>query len=194
MGKGFKFNETAMANVYEILPFESADKRGCLTKFYSSEIFNEFGVKFYPSESLLIKSRKYVLRGLHYQREKEISKLITCISGHLFSVILNMNSEEPEFGKWKSVELKEGSQLYVPCGYAFGTFALQDSIMICQCSEKTYAQFDEGVKWDDPDLNIKWPIDVTVCNPIISEKDNNLQRFKDYVNKRKCCLTKGALT
>jgi len=131
-------------------------------------------------------SHKGVIRGLHFQKIKEQTKLVRCIQGHIYDVIVDLRRESPTFKQWQSFDLssENNNELFVPEHFGHGFIALEDSIVSYKCGEMFYNEYDSGIIWNDPDINIYWPIDKVggIEKIIISEKDKNLQTFKDFYN------------
>lgn len=169
-----------LQGIYEIRPFCAEDNRGGLIKAFSHEFFQAYGMEFGIKETLLIESKKNVLRGLHFQREKPVAKLLSCVSGWIYVGILDVGRDSNDFGKWISCELKPGEQLFVPGEYGVGTYAMEDSLFLCMNGEKMYPDLDDGIRWDDPTVAVQWPCRELGRNPIVSEKDRNLQTFTMY--------------
>ena len=94
---------------------------------------------------------------------------------------MDIRKESPLFGRWISEELSEDNnlELLVPAGFAFGTLAMEDSLLSCICGERFYAEYDSGIRWDDPDIAVRWPLSRGQ-KPILSEKDKALQFLKEY--------------
>lgn len=180
----FECCELSLAGVMLITPFSYSDNRGEMVKDYSKEFFDMNGIDFQPIETIYIHSRKSVLRGLHFQREKEQPKLVRCISGSIWAAVVDLRVDSPTLGKWLSVELNQmnGKEVFVPGGFAFGTLALEDSFISCKCGEAYYAEYDGGIRWNDPLLDVRWPLDSLENTPIISNKDIQLQSFRDYLD------------
>ena len=164
----YDFTELSLSGVFQITPFSSTDNRGMLVKDYSQKLFKEKGIEFEPVETLCIYSNCNVLRGLHFQRGKGQAKLLRCVSGLIWAVVVGE-------------ELTPEKELFVPGGFALGTYALQDSILECKCGEKFYAEYDDGIRWDDGDLNINWPIKINFGELIISDRDKELPSFQHYI-------------
>jgi len=181
MVQQFCFEKTEFPEVIRIMPFCASDGRGRAVKDYAAELFAENGISFVPVETLYIESRQGVLRGLHFQRVKQQPKLIRCLKGNVWSAVVDIRKGSPVFGRWISEELSEdnGVALYVPGGFAFGTLAIQDSLLSCKYGEKFMAEYDDGIRWDDPDINVRWPVNQ-VQGLIVSEKDRALQSLKKY--------------
>lgn len=180
MNTNYKFEEQRISGVYVITPFSSSDFRGAGIKDFSEEVFKQNGICFQPKEILTIKSKRGVLRGLHFQRVKEQAKLIRCISGRLWCAVVDIRKERATFGQWLSVDINEEMEIYVPGDCAVGTLALEDSLMLCTYDEKYYREYDDGIRWDDKDIGVEWPLDQIGGSPLISEKDRFLGSFQNF--------------
>lgn len=180
MAKFLVFESFDIPNVQLIDGFESNDDRGGNAKCFSYYELLKNDIDFMPLEILTIKSKKNVVRGLHFQKEKGQTKLISCISGRLFVVVVDLRMNNATFGKWCSVILTKPSQsIYIPAGCAVGTMALVDSVFSCACGENIYIpEYDAGIRWNDPDINILWP-QCEGITYIISDKDANLMTLKE---------------
>lgn len=180
MAKTFLFDSFDIPEVQLIDGFESNDDRGGSTKSFSYSELIKNGIDFMPLEILTIYSKKNVVRGLHFQREKGQTKLISCISGKLFVAVVDLRVNNMTFGKWCSVIINKPSQsIYIPAGCAVGTMALADSAFICACGENVYIpKYDAGIRWDDPDINILWPQCEGIAH-ILSDRDTNLMTLKE---------------
>lgn len=181
MVQQFQFERTEFPEVVRITPFSASDDRGALVKDYASGLFAENGIPFEPVETTYIESRQGVLRGLHFQRVKQQPKLIRCLKGNVWSAVIDIRKESPTFGMWMSEELSEsnGIELFVPAGFAFGTLTMENSLLSCKCGERFYAEYDGGIRWDDPDISVRWPLSLGQ-EPILSRKDRDLQSLKEY--------------
>lgn len=119
-------------------------------------------------------SSKNVLRGLHYQVNPYAQgKLVSCISGEIFDVVVDLRKESPSFGRWAGLILSETNlkQLWIPEGFAHGFLSLKDKTKVLYKTTNFWNKHAErSLKWDDPVINIKWPL--LKSNPIISEKDS----------------------
>lgn len=183
----FEFCETEIKGLFEITPFNADDIRGCFTKDYSREIFEQNGIKHDLAEVFYSTSKKCVIRGLHFQRVKEQAKLVRCISGHIFDVVVDLRVGSPTFKKWLGFELNEENrkEVLVPVGCAHGFLTLDTATVSYKCSECFYAEGDDGVRWDDPDIGIDWGLERIggTDKVILSEKDSRLQSFKEFTEK-----------
>jgi dTDP-4-dehydrorhamnose 3,5-epimerase len=123
---------------------------------------------------------KGVLRGLHYQNPPVAqAKLVRVIKGAVYDVIVDLRKGSPTYGKWEGFELTANNylMLFVPRGFAHGFCTLEDYTEFQYKCDNIYTPKSEGaIAWNDPDLNIYWPIE----NPILSEKDSKAQKFADF--------------
>ena len=159
------------------------DERGESVKSYTQFDFQQQLVGFSPIETLWIHSNKGVLRGIHFQHTQEQSKLIYCIQGEIFGIIVDLRQKEKTFGQWCSVELQTSQECFVPSGCAFGSFALQDAQMLVQYGNNPYiSHHNTGIRWDDRDLSIPWPLQSFGGKPILSSLDRSLPSFQDFLS------------
>ena len=185
MIKNFGFKETAIKGLLEITPFNADDVRGCFTKDYSKEFFEANGIKHDLQEVFYTTSHKGVIRALHFQREKQQPKLVRCITGHVYDVVVDMRGNSPTFKQWLGFDLigEKHNEILVPAGCAHGYLVLEPSIVSYKCSEKFYGEFDGGIKWDDSDVGVKWPLEKIggLENLILADKDKELPSFKEFI-------------
>lgn len=167
-----KFFETSLPGCVVIEPEPVRDGRGQFARVYCAEEFKEFGLNTQWAQSNLVQSVGVgVLRGLHLQRSpmQEV-KLVRCIRGAVWDVVVDLRSESPTYSKWFGIELSATSQkaIYVPQGFAHGYVTLQaESDVMYMVSTMYSPDHEVGVAWDDPDIGIEWPISPK----LISEKD-----------------------
>lgn len=186
MVQNFNFKECEIEGVYLIETFNAEDNRGCFTKDYSKEIFEKNNISHNLSEVFYTTSYKGVIRALHFQRIKQQPKLVRCISGRIWDVVVDLRKNSPTFKKWISFELRGDvyNEILIPAGCAHGYLVLEDSIVSYKCAEKFYGEYDDGIRWNDPDISISWPVEQ-IGGPdkvILSNKDLNLQSFADFLN------------
>lgn len=183
----FEFRETEIKGLFEITPFNADDIRGCFTKDYSREIFEQNGIAHELMEIFYTTSHKGVIRALHFQREHQQAKLVRCITGHVYDVVVDLRLESPTFKKWLSFDLigEKHNEILVPGGCAHGYLVLEDSIVSYKCNEKFYGEFDDGIIWNDPDIAVNWQFERVggEQNLIIADKDKGLQSFKEFMRK-----------
>jgi dTDP-4-dehydrorhamnose 3,5-epimerase len=180
----FHFQELELKGAYLIQPFYATDERGGLIKDYNIDMFRANGIDHELKEVFYTISRRGVIRAQHFQRVKEQAKLVRCISGHVYDVIIDLRKDSETFGKWLGFDLTGDNRrsLFVPQGFGHGYLVIEDSVVSYQCGEVFYGEYDTGIKWDDPDMGIEWPLERIggIENLILSEKDTNLQSFAEF--------------
>ena len=183
----FEFKKTEIGGLIEVTPFNADDIRGCFTKDYSKEVFEQNGIHHDLQEVFYTTSHKGVIRALHFQRVKQQPKLVRCIYGHVYDVVVDMRKNSPTFTKWMGFDLigEKHNEILVPAGCAHGYLVLEPSIVSYKCSEKFYGEYDGGIKWNDPDINVQWPLDKIggIKNLILADKDKNLPSFKEFIEQ-----------
>lgn len=184
MSNPFEFKENQLKGSYLINPFVQQDSRGLFIKDFVWEAYHKtLGIN--PlREVFYTHSKKGVLRGLHLQTVKQQAKLVRCLSGKIFDVIVDLRKDSKTFGQYEIFELKgdEPTVLYVPKHFAHGYYVVEDAIVSYQADEDFYAEYDTGILYNDPDLRIPWPVhdDRKI---VLSKKDQNLESFKSYCMK-----------
>ena len=185
----FEFHLTELPGVMAIAAFNADDIRGCLTKDYSKEVFEANGIHHDLAEVFYTTSHKGVIRALHFQRVKQQPKLVRCISGYVYDVIVDLRPDSPTFGQWRSFHLtgENSNMLLVPKYFGHGYLVIEDSVVSYKCAEVFYGEGDSGIMYNDPDIGIEWPFELIGGkeNLIISEKDLNLMSFSEYTEKMK---------
>jgi dTDP-4-dehydrorhamnose 3,5-epimerase len=173
--------ETIIEGVYLIKPKIFKDERGYFFEsFNQKEINKKTNVSFVQDNQSL--SSKDILRGLHFQKPPFAQdKLVSVIKGSVLDVVVDIRVNSKTYGKYIIEELNEENhhQLFIPIGMAHGFLSLEDhTIFSYKCSDFYNKESEGAIKWNDPDLNIKWPI----SNPILSEKDENAKKFSSFVS------------
>jgi dTDP-4-dehydrorhamnose 3,5-epimerase len=166
------FRETPLAGAYVVDIEPRADDRGFFARAWCARELEQQGLSAYVAQvNLSQNQRKGTLRGMHYQvAPHEEVKLVRCIRGALYDVIIDLRSGSPTRGHWFGVELTAANRLmlYVPAGFAHGFQALADDTeALYQVSEFYTPGAERGVRHDDPAFAIRWPLPVTA----ISDKD-----------------------
>lgn len=183
----FEFFNTDIEGLIEINVFNASDLRGCFTKDYSKEIFEQNGIKHDLKEVFYTTSYKGVIRALHFQRVKQQPKLIRCIHGHIWDVVVDLRKDSKTFKQWRAFDLCGNvyKEILIPAGCAHGYLVLEDSIVSYKCSEKFYGEYDDGIIWNDTSINVNWPFELIggSNNIILADKDKNLQTFDEFINK-----------
>jgi dTDP-4-dehydrorhamnose 3,5-epimerase len=164
------FTKLEIPDVVLIEPQLFKDNRGFFMETFKSSDFNKNNIPNFVQENHSY-SIKNVLRGLHFQRDPNAQgKLVRCISGEIFDVAIDIRDDSPTKYKWVSAILSKenGKQLYIPPGFAHGFCVLgNEAEVIYKCSMEYAKESEGGILWNDPKINIDWPIK----NPILSEKD-----------------------
>lgn len=183
----WNFEKIDLDGAYKITPFFSDDNRGGFIKDYSKEVFEQNGIYHDLKEVFYTISRKGVIRAMHFQRVMQQPKLVRCVSGKIYDVIIDLRKDSPTFKQWRGFYLTGENmiEILVPEGFGHGYLVIEDSIVSYKCAEKFYAEYDDGIKYDDPNMGIKWPYEEIggKNNVILSLKDENLQSFNEYINK-----------
>ena len=134
----FKFIETEIKDVYIIEPKKYGDDRGYFMETYKESSFKEAGLNYDFVQDNQSKSKKGVLRGLHFQKTYPQAKLVRCIEGEVFDVAVDLRKDSPTYGKWAGVVLsaEKGNQFMIPRGFAHGFVVLSETATFCyKCEE-----------------------------------------------------------
>ncbi|MBO8143328.1 MAG: dTDP-4-dehydrorhamnose 3,5-epimerase [Thermodesulfobacterium sp.] len=177
----FEFIRLEIPDVVLIKPLVFPDERGFFMETFKKSDFVRNGINYDFVQDNHSKSKKGVLRGLHYQlNPKAQGKLVRCIKGKIWDVAVDIRKGSPWYSKWVAVELSEENKhmLWIPPGFAHGFVALEDSEIIYKCTEEYDPALDRGIIWNDREIGIKWPI----TNPILSKKDAGLPKLKNAEN------------
>ena len=167
----FTFITTSIEGVYVIEPKKYGDNRGYFMETYKEADFVEVGITNVFVQDNQSKSKKGVLRGLHFQKKYPQAKLVRCIEGEVFDVCVDLRRNSPTYGKWEGVILsaEKGNQFMIPRGFAHGFVVLSETATFCyKCDELYHPEDEGGLMWNDPDIGIEWPYDGEV---LLSEKD-----------------------
>lgn len=182
----FDFQELDLKGAYLIKPFYAFDERGGLIKDYNIEIFRDNGIEYELKETFYTLSKKGVIRAIHFQLDKPQAKLMRCICGHVYYVLVDLRLDSDTFGQWRHFELKGDTptSILVPAGFGQGYLALEESIMSYKAAEVFYGPGDSGIKYDDADLKIEWPFQLIGGENrlVLSEKDISLMSLKEYID------------
>ena len=187
--QNFSFIELDLSGAFLIKPFASFDFRGGLIKDYSQSVFSNNGINYELKEVFYTISHRGVLRALHFQEVNQQPKLVRCISGKIYDVLVDLRPSSPTFGKWVGMYLsgENMNELLIPANFAHGYLVIEDSIVSYKCSELFDAKNDSGIMFNDSDIGVKWPFEDVggFDNVIISDKDRHLQTLKE--NSKKGC-------
>jgi dTDP-4-dehydrorhamnose 3,5-epimerase len=181
MIQNFSFEKTTFDSVFLIKPFIAYDDRGYFIKDYSKEEFEKNGIVHDLKEVFYTSSHRGVIRAIHFQSVKEQPKLVRCVKGKIFDVVVDLRTDSSTQGQWEGFFLDDNNknELLIPARFGHGYLVLEDAIVSYKCAEKFYSEYDDGIMWNDKTINIEWPLD-RVNKIIISEKDKKLQTFNHY--------------
>lgn len=178
-----EYKETKIAGVYILEPRVFSDARGYFMEAWKHAEFNEHIGQVDFIQDNESKSSYGVLRGLHYQKgDASQAKLVRVIKGRVLDVAVDIRRSSPTFGQHVMVELSEDNkrQFFIPRGFAHGFLVLSDEAIFTYKVDNVYApQQEAGIRWNDPDLAIEWPIDPK--DVVTSEKDLKQPLLKDAV-------------
>lgn len=161
-----------------IKPVVFGDHRGFFLETYQKEIYEQMGIKDSFVQDNHSFSKMGCIRGMHFQSSPGQAKLIRVAVGTIFDVAVDMRKDSLTYGKWEGVILNGMShhQLYIPVGFAHGFCVLSDEAhVIYKVSSPYNPKTEMGFRFDDPDVNIQWPI----SNPILSERDLKAPSFNE---------------
>ncbi|MCL7487611.1 MAG: dTDP-4-dehydrorhamnose 3,5-epimerase [Desulfobulbaceae bacterium] len=171
---------TAIPDAFILEPRVFSDDRGFFFESFNQRLWQELtGMDIYFVQHNHSCSEQNVLRGLHYQIKQPQGKLVRVIRGEVFDVAVDIRRSSPTYGTWVGVRLsaENKKQFWVPEGFAHGFYVLSDSAEFLYLATDFYAlQHERTIAWDDPDLNISWPL---TGEPILSEKDRNGVPFRE---------------
>ena len=167
-------------NVHVFSPDMFKDERGYFFESYNANVFNNLlssDISFVQDSHSFTK--KYVLRGLHFQSNPyEQDKLVRVVKGEIFDVVVDIRQESKTFGSWHGEVLSSDNNLHIwiPKGFAHGFIATSDeATVLYKTTEYYHPECEKTIKYDDPDLDIKWPLEVKT----VSAKDSDGIPFKD---------------
>jgi dTDP-4-dehydrorhamnose 3,5-epimerase len=164
--------ETSIPEVKVITPDVHEDDRGFFMESWNRRRWREAGIDCDFVQDNHSRSRRGVLRGLHYQRVRGQAKLVRATRGRVFDVVVDIRRGSPSFGHWVGCELSEENrrQLFAPAGFAHGFLVLSDFAEFqYKCSEFYDRDDERGLAWDDPGIGIEWPLGDLA--PILSDRD-----------------------
>ena len=170
--------ETKLPGVLILEPDEFSDERGFFLETWKSTRYENIGIRGPFVQDNVSFSKKAVLRGLHFQYPQQQGKLVQVLSGRVVDVVVDISVGSPTFGRWVSEVLSDANhiQIYIPPGFAHGyCVTSKTAIFAYKCTDFYNPAAEAGIIWNDPDLNIDWPMK----KPILSPKDANYPRLKD---------------
>ena len=180
-----KFFETKLKGSFIVEIEKNEDERGFFARTYDVDEFKKYGLNSKIVQcSISNNIKKNTLRGMHFQvTPYEETKIINCIKGKIYDVIVDLRVNSDTLYEWNGIELSEhdNKMIYVPKGFAHGFQTLEDTTKVFyQISEFYKPDYVRGIRWNDPKLNIKWP----TSSPIMSKKDKKYDLILKNDNKK----------
>lgn len=178
----FKITKCEIEGLYILEPKVFYDDRGYFMETYNQNDFDELGLNMKFVQDNESKSKRGVLRGLHFQKKHPQGKLVRVIKGSVYDVAVDIRKNSKTFGKWVGVELSEENkkQFYIPEGFAHGFLVLsEEAQFVYKCSDFYYPEDEGGIIYNDITINISWPIPEDM-DVVISEKDKKWGGLKEY--------------
>ncbi|MBI9086113.1 MAG: dTDP-4-dehydrorhamnose 3,5-epimerase [Desulfobacterales bacterium] len=176
-----KFEPLSIPDVIRITPTVVNDQRGLFMETWRAAQFAQAGIEAGFVQENQSVSRKATLRGLHYQIRRPQGKLVRVVVGKIFDVAVDLRRSSPTFGRWVASTLSavNRAMLWVPPGFAHGFLVLSETAeMIYKCTDYYAPEHERGIRWDDPELGIDWPM-VSGDAPLLSPKDQLAKQFRD---------------
>ncbi|MCW2278998.1 dTDP-4-dehydrorhamnose 3,5-epimerase [Heliophilum fasciatum] len=177
-----KIIETLLPGVLIFEPRVFGDHRGFFLETWNAERYHNAGILQQFVQDNLSFSSYGVLRGLHYQKPNMQGKLVYVLQGEVFDVAVDIRKGSRTFGQWVGVTLSSENkrQFYVPEGFAHGFCVTSETALFAyKCTDFYLPTAEHGIRWDDPDIGIDWPIE----NPILSEKDQKALLLRDLAEE-----------
>jgi len=168
-----KFVETSLPGPVKIIPTVHQDERGYFMEIWQAERCRDAGIDADFVQDNVSQSSKGTLRGLHYQIKQPQGKLLRVVSGEVFDVAVDLRKSSPNFGQWvgEILSAENKHQLWVPPGFGHGFLVLSDMAeFVYKCTDYYAPEFERAIRWDDPDIDIKWPLPAGE-SPLLSAKD-----------------------
>ncbi len=159
------------------------DDRGYLFESWNYKELMESGIQDNFVQDKVSVSKKGVLRGLHYQYPHPQAKFVRVLLGEVYDVVVDLRPWSRTFGKWYGTFLSSSSNnaLYIPGEFAHGFLALTDQVIfLYKTSDYFYPDCDSGIRWDDNEIGVEWPINLVGGRITISDKDRKLQSFESF--------------
>lgn len=177
----FNFIKTKINDLYIIEPKVFGDDRGYFMETYSKKDFYEAGLTMEFVQDNESKSKKGVLRGMHFQTKNTQGKLVRVTQGAVYDVAVDLRKGSETYGKWEGILLtaENKKQFYVPEGFAHGFLVVSDeAIFNYKCTNFYSPEYDSGLLWNDEDVAIEWPLDG-IDEILLSEKDKIQKTLKE---------------
>jgi dTDP-4-dehydrorhamnose 3,5-epimerase len=179
-----KVIKTSIPDLLIIEPTIFGDDRGYFLETYQQEVYKEAGIPLDFVQDNESKSKKGVLRGIHFQLNNPQGKLVRVISGEVFDVAVDLRKNSITYGKWEGIHLSGDNKkmFYVPPGFGHGFLVLsEEAVFTYKCTSLYDASSDSGIRFDDTDIGIEWPIEG-LDRVLLSDKDKQLKSFSEFIS------------
>lgn len=175
-----KFHKTKIEGLYVIEPELKTDERGYFARIFATEELAKEGLSFDVAQAnISLTKKRGMVRGMHFQREpKSEGRIVQCVKGAMFDVAVDLRKNSKTFGSWVAEELTDENKLmlFIPKGFAHGFQALTDNCEVEYFMSELYSpEHAAGVRFDDPQIGVVWPLTVT----LVSDRDKNLPLLRD---------------
>jgi dTDP-4-dehydrorhamnose 3,5-epimerase len=175
--------ETRLEGPILIEPDVFGDERGFFCETYRRDAFSELGVAEEMVQDNHSRSRRAIVRGMHFQIGEGVAKLVRCGRGEIFDVLIDIRRGSPTYGQWEGFSLTDENMriLYCPIGFAHGFCVVSDEADVIYKQSNYYsAERERGIKYDDPDVGIDWPAGLEL---VPSQRDGAAPRLRDVADK-----------
>lgn len=174
------FEPASLSGVVVVKTQPKVDHRGYLARTYCEDTFLAHGLNTFWKQSNQTFTRALgAVRGMHWQADPHPEiKLVRCLAGRVWDVVVDVRRDSPTFGQWEAVELNADAQnaLYIPAGFAHGYQCLTADVQLLYMMSASYVpDLSRGIRWNDPAVGITWPLPVTD----LSQRDQELPRLAD---------------
>ncbi|HEY8464651.1 MAG TPA: dTDP-4-dehydrorhamnose 3,5-epimerase [Bacillota bacterium] len=183
---------TPIPDLYVIEPTVFGDERGFFMESYHKRVYAAAGLTMDFVQDNHSKSKKGVLRGLHFQKQHPQGKLVRVVRGRVWDVAVDLRPGSPAFGRWFGVELSAANKklFYIPAGFAHGFLTLEEETeFVYKCSDYYDPNDEGGIRYDDPQLKVDWHFQefgITPGQVLLSAKDAKLPTLQEYLNQVRC--------
>ena len=177
---GIRIESVHLGEIVVLVPEVFEDERGFFMESFRADQLKSLGLPYEFVQDNHSRSRKGVLRGLHFQFDPPMGKLMRVTYGSAFLMAVDIRAGSPTLGQWFGLEVSADNkkQVWAPPGFARGIFTTSDFAEVqYKCTALYNPTGESGIRWDDPDIGIRWPSG----EPILSEKDRHAQTLKEWV-------------
>ena len=174
---------TRLAGPLLLQPAVFGDERGFFTETFRANDFAALGIDEDFVQDNHSRSARGVVRGMHFQVGRGISKLVRCARGEIVDVLVDIRRGSPTYGEWEAFTLSDENKrlLYVPIGFAHGFCVLSETADVMYRQDGYYSELESGFAWDDPDVGIEWPLPLDELS--VSDRDTSARRLAEMADE-----------